>query len=749
MSYHKDIQNLVNSYGHWFNDEEWMKKGAISGELKPHKALFKPIQVNHLKIKNRIVMGPMGNINMADETGKPSEQMIAYFIERAKGGVGLITSGMVPVSMDDDPTYGDKKGTSIFPRMDTHRSNYAGWRSIAEGCHAYGARFFVQLAPGMGRVGNPECLIKKGKLPISSSWQKNWYMPQIPCRPISDRSIKKLINKTAQMAADCKALCIDGVYLHGHSGYFIEQMTDSAYNKRKLGRYKDIKAFGIDLVKKIRERVGKHYPIYYRINISAAFRATFEEKMDQEKYLKRLRNERSVQETLDYMIALVHAGVDMFDVDLGGYENWWLPHPPNAMPPGAYLKIASFVKTYFDEKQVLTNKGLNVPIVAVGKLGNPDLAESALRKEQCDMVMLSRPLLADPEWPKKVYAGHIDDIRPCIGDHEGCLAQLASGGHPHCAVNPRTAFEYRYPKVSYAKEKKNIAIVGAGPAGTMAALTLFDRGHDVTLYDKNSQAGGMLLYGGVPKVKYEIKNYVKYINHELNKRSIKKNYNHVVNVPLLASKGYDIIILSTGTKPLIPKVPGYDLPHVISGVDFLSECNKFKDKEHFVVVGGSDVGCEIAHIISYEWQKPVSIVEMTPYFMKKTCTSNRNYMIHHLDKNHVKLMNCTRLESIDMSQVTVIQNQSKSVPDPTISWLPILPENVLNPFEKEIKEELIQVNLDADVVIMATGAQPNDQLYEALIKEDMNAQIMQIGDAFEPGRVLEAVKAGYQIGITI
>lgn len=743
------IHQTIEGFSDWFLDDDALEKGKITGRLAPHDALFEPIIINGMKVKNRIIMGPMGNVNMADETGKPSAKMIAYYLERAKGGVGLITSGMVPVSMKDDPTYSEKSGASIFPRIDGQRTHYAGWRTIAEGCHAYGAKFFIQLAPGMGRVGNPECLTKKMKMPISSSWHRNWYIPEIPCKRMSDRSLKKLIQKTAQIAADCKALGIDGVYLHGHSGYLIEQMTDPAYNKRKLGRYKDVKMFGIDLVRAIRKRVGKTYPIHYRINLSAAFKATFKDKMKKESYLKRLQGERTMEETLEYMCELVKAGVDMFDVDLGGYENWWLPHPPNGMPPGAYVSMAGYVKRYFKEHSIKTNQGMPVVIVAVGKLGNPDLAEQTLRDQTSDMIMLSRPLLADPYWPKKVYMNHIKDIRPCIGDHEGCLAQLALGGHPHCAVNPRTAFEDIYGETLLTDKPKKIAVVGAGPGGVMTAITLCDRGHQVTLYDKQSRIGGMLLAGGQPKIKYEIQNYISYLEHQVNRRKIKQILNTLVGESTLIGKGYDMIILSTGSKPWLPTIKGINHSHVISGIEFLNHSEKYLDDTHYVVVGGADVGCEIAHKLSYEHNKQVTVIEMGPYFMPKTCTSNRNFMIHHLEKKQVQLLNSTRLHEIHKDHVDVKRNQSSTVPSPYVSWLPLLPDNIVNPFKKSIKEDIVIEKIKADRIIMATGMRSEDTLYEIFKKKHTATEVFHLGDAFEPGRVLEAVKAGYRLGRTL
>jgi len=748
------VKEIIDGLGNWFLDEERLKQGRMTDELYPYEKLFEPIQINRLKIKNRIVMAPMGNVSMADETGKPGQKMIKYFIERAKGGAGLITSGMTPVSWKADPSYGDLDSTGIFPRIDSHRTAYSGWRAIAEGCHSYGARFFIQLAPGMGRVGNPECLTKKYRLPISSSWNSNWYIPQILCRPLTDRECRRIIRNTGQISVDAKELGIDGVYLHGHSGYLIEQMTDPAYNRRKMGRYKGWQSFGLDMVREIRRRCGAYYPIHYRIDLSLALRETYGEKMDEDKILRKFRNGRTADMTLDYMENLVKAGVDAFDADLGGYDSWWLPHPPNGMPPGVYIEIARLVKEHFDKRGIVSNAGFPIPVMAVGKLGYPDLAERALREGKCDMIMLGRPLLADPYWPQKVYSGRVKEIIPCIGDHEGCLGQFAVGGHPHCAVNPRTGFEDIYQDdVKPAERKKKIAVVGAGPAGAVLACTAAGRGHEVVLYDKNDKAGGMLIPGSRPKIKFEIANYMEYINNEI--RRISKNYELKaffgtdVNRDMLKAGSFDAIVTCTGTKPSKPPLPGINLPYVITGADFLKNPETADKAEKVVVIGGSDVGCEAAYMLAYEMGKKVKVVEMTPYFMKKTCTSNRFFMIHHLEAAGVELINCARLIGIDEGLVEVMRNTSDTVPDPYITWTPALADNIENPFAKKLEEAERPMKLEADLVLICTGAIPDDKLYYECIKEHTAPEIYNIGDSFTGGRVLEAVKAGYALGTTI
>lgn len=182
--------------------------------------------------------------------------MIRYFIERAKGGVGLITSGLVPVSFGIDHSIIELDKLTYFPRIDRSRTVFAGWRDLAAGVHAYGAKFFIQLTPGLGRVGNPQCLINSLKLPVSASWNPNFYMAQVPCMPLSGRRLKKIIKNAGQAAADAKAANIDGCYLHGHEGYLLEQLTNPAFNRRKLGHFADWQAFGLDMVREIRRPGG-------------------------------------------------------------------------------------------------------------------------------------------------------------------------------------------------------------------------------------------------------------------------------------------------------------------------------------------------------------------------------------------------------------------------------------------------------------------------------------------------------------
>ena len=754
--YSEEIQQLVSGLGDWFTGEDALESGRMTDRLFPFERLFSPIDLGAVKVKNRIVMGPMGNINMAEETGRPGPKMIEYFIERAKGGTGLICTGLIPVNSNSDPTVRDVDYVGVLPRIDQHRSTHSAWHELADGCHSYGSRIFIQLTPGFGRVGNPECLLKRYRLPVSASWNRSFYVPQVWCRPLMDVELRKIVKSAGQSAADAKFLGMDGAYLHGHEGYLLEQMTNTAFNRRKHGRYSDWQAFGVDLVREIKRRCGTSYPVMYRIDLTLALNETYGARMKTQAELKRYEGERTVEMTLEYMANLVAAGVDAFDVDIGCYDNWWLPHPPNPMPPGVYLQASRIVKEYFAERGVKSNLDKDVPVVAVGKLGFPDLAERALRDGVCDMVMLARPLLADPHWAAKAYAGKVKEIIPCIGDQEGCLNRLFGGGHVECSVNPRTAFEDVCGDDTLpAPRKKKIAVVGSGPAGVYCACHAAIRGHNVTLYEKGGKAGGTLLPGSVPAIKYELVNYVDYLNNFVatcvEEHGLVARFDIEATAELLGAGSFDAIVFCTGTAPAAPPVEGIELPHVVQAVELLGDLSIAGPSGSVVVVGGGDVGCEVAVMLAVEMEKKVKVVEQLPFFMRGSCTANRGYMIHHLELAGVELMNCTKLRKVNEYSVDVVRNVSASVPEPYVTWTPPYPDNVEVPFPfaKEFKVEEIELTLPADLVVLSTGSRSNDALYYECVKLRCAPELHNVGDSMEPGMVLEATKAGYALGTSL
>lgn len=747
------IKELCDHYGDWFVNGIENKAGnaaSMTKELYPYTSIFSPIRVNKLTIKNRIVMAPMGNLMMGEEFGRPGEKMIRYFVARAKGGVGLITSGLVPISDGVDPTVTEVGGKVMMPRISPARTLMSGWRDLAQQCHGYGSRFFIQLTPGLGRVGPPTCLVQQTKFPVSASFNRNFYIPELPCLRLSDRRLGKIIKNAGQAAADAKACLIDGVYLHGHEGYLLEQMTNKAFNRRVMGKYSDWQRFGIDMVKEIRKRVGPNYPIMYRIDLSLALNETYGERMDEVPSLKKFKKGRSIAETLDYMENLVKAGVDLFDVDLGCYDNWWLPHPPAGMPAGCFLKVSQIVKEHFANKKILSNAGVEVPVVAVGKLGYPDVAEAALRNGECDMVMLGRPLLADAEWCNKAYEGRIEDICPCIGCQEGCVNEFIEGGHIQCAVNARTGFEDSLPETAVpAEKKKKIGVVGAGPAGVIFATEALRRGHTVELIEKSDKIGGRIVSGSVPAVKFDIKNYLTWLNQQVKEAEENPNFtlrmNTAATTKWLAEQKYDAIVFAVGTKDACPPISGLNKVKYVQATALLENPELMGDAEKIVVAGGGVVGCETAYWLTYEHSKKVSVVEMLPNFMEGVCTANRGHLLHYMEKAGVELYNCSKVTSFEPGKVNIQRNVSKGVPNPYNTWQPLLPENIPNPLAKKPGPETQDVALDADLVVLAMGGRPDDALYYEALSENTAPEMFNIGDSFAGGKVLEATRAAFRL----
>ncbi len=765
------VQQLVGSYDNWpASRENASEKPGLCGssarmtqELYPYDHLFSPIKINKLTIKNRIVMAPMGNIDMCEETGRPNDMMLQYFFARAKGGCGLLTTGLVPVSHGIDSTVTELDGLTYFPRIDRSRTVMPGWRDLAQGVHAHGSRIFVQLTAGLGRVGNPQCLLTQKKLPVSASFLPNYYIPAIPCMRLSDRKLRRIVTNIGQASADAHAMGIDGVYLHGHEGYLIEQLSNPAFNHRKLGRYADWRRFGLDMVAEIRRRVGPDYPIMYRIDLSLALEETYDEETLGSTYLGRMRGGRTVEQTLSYMEELVAAGVDVFDVDLGCYDNWWMPHPPASMPAGCFVPVARAVRERFAADGVRSNAGLPVPVVAVGKLGYPDVAERALREGSCDMVMLGRPLLADPEWPNKAFAGRVADIRPCIGCQEGCLNEFVEGGHPQCAVNPRCSFEHLMPESpAPAKSPKRVAVVGAGPAGMVCALAASRRGHAVTLIDASDKLGGKLVAAGAARIKFDVENYRVYLERQVRKQADEGNLTlelgHAATKDALAAARYDAIVCATGAHEATPPIPGLselvDAGLAVRATHLLREPELLGQARSVTVIGGGAVGCEVAQWLAVERNvSQVSVVEMLPHMMQGACTANRGHLLHALAGHGVRLLNMTRIERAEQTLggalLHVSRNRHKNVPDPYVSWTPILPENVVNPLAPKIGDDWHEEVIASDLVVIACGGQADDSLFYELQQTHAAPELRNIGDGFAPGRVLEAVRAAYRLGTTI
>ena len=712
--------------------------------------LFEPINIGGCKIKNRLVMAPMGNINMADPIGRPLNKMIEYFGLRAKGGCGLLITGLVPVSYGIDHTVEEDNDTTYFPRIDgSSRTRMSGWRDLTSKVHAYDSKIFMQLTAGLGRVGSPESFLK-GKMLKSASINKNFYVPVVPHLPLTDRAIKKIVKSFGQCAVNAKACGFDGIHLHGHEGYLMDQLTSKPWNRRKFGRYSNLHQFAIDVVKEIKHRCGDDFPIIYRIDLTQGLRESYGDEI----FKKRFKNmERSIEDGLKLCKELAQAGVDAFDVDKGCYDNWFYPHPP------AYFKDMIYVKEMAGVlKEYLKKENIDKPVIAVGKMGKPEIAEKVLKNEYADMVMLGRPLLADPYWPDKVKQDKEDEINHCIGDQEGCVHSFIHGGHPCCTVNPYTGFE-DVKKLEITNEPKNVAVIGAGPAGIEASKTLIDRNHKVTLFEAKSKIGGQFELNDEISIKHDVKRYLKNQRHIIEKyidKGLILKLNTKPDIKEL-EENFDVVILATGVKENIPKIKGVEKVKATTAREFLE--NKLQlpqNTKEILVVGGGAVGCEIAYTIAKENDVQVTIVEMQKYLMNNIVHSNRSMLLWLMsgmgsttdkvnDRLNRKVKAYTSSKVMAFKENEALLEVNKERINPYTPWETLIPENIHNPFEKKLNDKNTEeISIKTDFVIFAMGAEENDDLYEKL-KNNKKLQVYNVGDSKKLASAWEAINDANEI----
>ena len=648
--------------------------------------LFEPGQIGSLKIKNRIVMAPMFAVGMTSPSPNLgfSQRGIDYYSARAKGGVGLITTGLICPNEKLEKSCG-------YPMVNAW-SDILWLSELAEAVHDYGAKIFVQFSAGLGCQGPPNPDLPHGGL-VAPSPIPAFFDPNVICRELTTEEIEELVYDFGHGASLIANAGIDGIEIHAHQGYLLTEFLTPRTNKRTDeyggdldGRLRII----IGLVHAVKKAAGADYPVTVRYGLTDHLEGEIE-------------GARGVDEGLEIARKLEAVGVDGLHIDAGVYEtnNW--AQPPTTQPDGCLVYVAEMAK-----------KAVRVPIIAVGKLGNPELAESVLKAGKADFIALGRPLLADPNWPNKVKEGRIDDIRPCLGDNEGCLARVFAGKHISCTVNPQTGNERNFT-LTPADEKKSVVIVGGGPGGMEAARVAALRGHKVTLVEKGYELGGNLIAAAVPEFKYEYRRLIDYYVTQLRKLGVSTKLGIEATAELVLSMSPDVVFIATGSRPLVPNIPGVDKDIVITAVELLLD--KPQIGQSVIIVGGNLVGAEVALYLGGQG-KMVTIVECLDKIMRNMDWINaldiqRRFDGLESDRLDVKIL--TNTEAVEVVDDGLVVS------------------------EKSGKRR----TLKADNIVLAVGMVSNeDRLSEALRGEVK--EVYHIGDCVSLGKVIDAVWKGFR-----
>ncbi len=627
--------------------------------------LLEPITIRGVEFKNRMVMAPM-----QVGVGVTSARARAYFLERARGGVGTVMTAALSVDLfNTDDAWGRPGGADLF--LDRIRS-------IAGDIHQTGAKMGVQLWHGNRfPAGNGAFRSTSGEpvAPSASGEKRQLTIPEI----------KEIISRFAQAAVNVRRADIDFVEVHGAHSYLLCQFFSPVTNRRNDEYGGDLARrmrFGTECVSAVRAAVGNDYPVFYRIG-------AWED----------LPGGITVDDSVQFAAELEKAGADVIDVSIGQVVSEGHTAPGPERPEGTFVPWAEAIK-----------RRVKVPVIAVGRFRTPRVAEEVLAQGKADMIAIGRQLIADPHWPEKAITGKSEDIIPCISCN-ACFETGFSESGLRCSVNAVTGRESELTMEPAPKPKK-VMVVGGGPGGMEAARVAALRGHKVTLYERQSELGGQLIQAAVPPHKQELALLKRYLARQLEKSAAQVKLGVEVTPELVEKEKPDVVILATGSMPMIPEIPGISGSKVTTAIDVLS--GRADVGEKVVVIGGELVGCETAEFLSQQGKK-VTVVRRGPEMASKMFHSNRDALLTRLEKGGILLVTgVKKYVAITEDGLVIIDSEGK------------------------------RRTLESDTIVLAAGAIPNDQMAKAI--EGKVGEIHLAGDCVQPRRIFDAIHDGARLG---
>jgi len=642
--------------------------------------LFEPGNIGTLSLKNRIVMAAISVGSLAEPDGRLSERLIDYYVARAKGGTGLIITGNARITREIEQPERTLFGRNLMADNEIYIGRF---EQLAEAVHDYGAKVAVQLLAGVGRNAPPGMLKFVGA--VGPSPNPAFFDRTVTARALAKEEVEHLISSFESAARLLWDAGIDGVEINHHGGYLLDEFTSPLWNRRTDEYGGDLEGrlrFSLRAIDAVKKGAGPNFPLIVKLSLT-----------------HRIPGGREIDEGLEIARRFEKAGVDALDIDSGCYDVRYWTNPPTTQPMGCMADLAAMVK-----------KEVSIPVIAVGKLGIPDLAEQALKEGKADFISMARPLLADPEWPQKVEAGRTEDICPCIGDHDGCHKRFSDRKFLSCTVNPACGREKEFA-ITPAERKKRILVVGGGPAGMEAARVATLRGHRVILWEKGSALGGNLIPAAVPNFKAEYRTLIEYLSGQIKKLRVEIKLNEEATAEKIEAMKPDVLFLATGSKPAIPEIAGIEGKNVVTAVDLLLGKRNTAGKS-VVVIGGGIIGCETALFLA-EKGGMVNIVEELAGLMRNVYSINRAHVEKLLLDHDVKVFTCTRALEITEQGVRVADKMG------------------------------VYRTIEADTVVLAAGAKAEDSLWKIL--KGRVPKVYPIGDCVLPRKAIDAIWEGFRI----
>ncbi len=641
--------------------------------MSRYTRLFSPIRLGALQLANRLVFAATSS-ELADKQGFVHDDMAQYYAERARGGTGLIIV---------EATYVEEEGKRLHHNAMLNDDKFIpGMRKIVDAVHEAGAKIALQLNHG-GRETVPEI---SGSPPLSPSPVPSRFTavgdPVMP-KELSVADIDRITRRFVEAASRAREAGYDAIELHGAHGYLIGQFLSPDVNLRQDEYGGDTRRrarFYVELMRAIKQTLGEDYPVIARMNGVDHSPTGLE-----------------LDEAVEIAAILEEAGADSISVSGGIHSS--RPYrivPGMGVERGCYVRYSEAVK-----------RRVRVPVMTVGRINSPELAEQILAKEQADFICLSRALIADPYFPVKAAEGRADEIAPCIACNE-CLATIHHHKGIACTVNPLVSRELELkPLLALKPAPKRVAVVGGGAAGMSAAVTAARRGHQVHLYERGDTLGGQLNLAHTPPHRGEIENALIYFTKEIRRLAVDVHLGGALTLDAARALDPDAIIVATGAEPWAPNIPGSNLPHVTAGWRILAGAEA--PGRNCVVIGGGLVGVEVADYLA-DRGKTVALVARSD-MLKKAVHADRVYFMDRIVELGIEIFTHTDVIEIGRDFVTIRP-------------------------EKRMERRLNGV----DHVIFCTGYEPRRAESEYL--DALGKPIHYVGDVLGSRKFFEAIEEG-------
>ncbi len=700
ISYDSALNNGVVDKGRviMYRLKDW--RSIMDG--KYFTSLFSPVRINSLEIKNRIVF-PAMHLNYTPD-GHVTDQMTAFYESRARGGAGLIIVGGCTV---------DKVGGGHFMiRLDTD-DFVPGMAGLTKALHAHGTKVFAQLYHAGRYV--PSWMIE-GETPVSASAVPSRLTNETP-RALTVDEIRQIQQAYADAALRAKRAGMDGIEVLASAGYLICQFLSPLTNQRTDeygGSPGNRMRFGIEVYQKVRQAVGNDCAVIMRLSGSDF-----------------VRGSNTINETVEFAKALDQAGIDGFNVT-GGWHETHVPQLTFSVPEGAFSYLAMKVR-----------QAVHVPVIASNRINDPTIAERLINDGWADMVVMGRALIADPRFPAKAMKGELHEINYCIACNQGCFDNIFNGLPATCLINPIVGREHEI-RVAKTRKPKRIAVIGAGPAGLEAAVTLAQRGHTVSLYEKEKWIGGQFNLASAVPDKEGFYDLLLHYAHQLEHHGVKLHLGKSINSAALSKLRADEIIVATGASPIIPGIQGLeegmDEGYVRPAWEVLSD-DFNGSSQPIVIIGGGAVGCDVAlylsqggtmdektarFLLEYDAEDPLLVQQLLKQSTRKVT------ILEMLDKTGKDIGKSTRWP-------IMLQLKRRGVKMYTNTKVTRIEEGVVYA-ENNGQEQ----RFDAGMIVLAAGVASYNPFSKA-----KDRRIHVIGDALAPAKALDAIRQGFELGIML